>query len=612
MGDPTPPYRSPFPDRLSDFTADRRMLVLSAMAVVVGAVAALLAYALSWLVGTITNLVFFQRWDHHLVSPAGNHLGYWIVLVPVVGGLVIGVMARYGSEKIRGHGIPEALQSILVGGSKVEPKVTLLKPASAAISIGTGGPFGAEGPIIMTGGASGSLFAQFFELSAAERKILLVAGATAGMAATFGTPLAAILLGVELLLFEWKPRSLVPVGVACVVASVLRVPLLGAGPLFPLPDHEALPWWGLLVAAGIGIAGGLLSGLLTEMVYFFEDAFLKLPIHWMWWPAIGGLVIGLGGLVDPRALGVGYDVIGLLLAGKLVGIAMLSLLATKAIIWSFSLGSGTSGGVLAPLLMMGAALGALASGLIPIGTPGVWALIGMAAMMGGTMRVPFTGTFFALELTHEWSLALPLFVGCVSAYALTVLVLRRSILTEKVARAGHHVMREYIVDPLEMLRVGEVMTPEVQALPANMPVADAIDFFNDKEKVPGSRPRTHQGYPVVDAERRVVTMVTQGDVDRWMARGYPPGATLGDMRPPAGRVVSATPDEPANRAAERMAEARIGRLPVLHPETGVLLGIVSRSDLLEGRLRHLVEETNRERVLHTGVAVLRDRYMGKA
>jgi H+/Cl- antiporter ClcA/CBS domain-containing protein len=580
------------------------------MAVVVGAAAAVLAYALSWLIGTITNLVFFQRWDHHLVSPAGNHLGYWIVVVPVVGGLVVGFMARYGSEKIRGHGIPEALQSILVGGSKVEPKVTILKPLSAALSIGTGGPFGAEGPIIMTGGASGSLFAQFFALSAAERKILLVSGATAGMAATFGTPLAAVMLGVELLLFEWKPRSLVPVAVACVVAELLRVPLMGAGPLFPLPDAGALPWWTLLAAAGVGIAGGLLSGLLTEMVYFFEDSFLKLPLHWMWWPAIGGLVIGLGGLVEPRALGVGYDVIGLLLAGRLVGTAMLALLATKMVIWSFSLGSGTSGGVLAPLLMMGASLGALAAGIIPAGSPGVWALVGMAAMMGGTMRVPFTGTLFALELTHEWSLALPLFVACVSAYALTVLLLRRSILTEKVARAGHHVMREYVVDPLEMLRVGEVMTPEVQALPANMPIADAIDFFRGTEKEPGRRPRAHQGYPVVDADRRVVGMVTSGDVYRWMATGYPPGARLGDMRP--ARIVEAYPDEPASRAAGRMAEARVGRIPVVDRDSRQLAGIVSRSDLLEGRLRNLLEETNRERVLHTGVSVLRDRYFGKA
>ena len=260
-------------DVLADFSTDRRVLVLSGLAVGIGAAAALVAYALVWLIAVITNLAYYQRFSSHFVSPAGNHLGGWAVLVPMIGGLVIGLMARYGSEKIRGHGIPEALEAILIGRSRVEPKVAVLKPVSSALSIGTGGPFGAEGPIIMTGGAVGSLIAQLFHLSSAERKTLLVAGAAAGMAAIFATPMAAVLLAVELLLFEWKPRSFIPVAVAAVVAAVVRVPLLGAGPIFPVPGHAVLGAETLGFAVVVGLLAGVASGALTALVYACEDLF---------------------------------------------------------------------------------------------------------------------------------------------------------------------------------------------------------------------------------------------------------------------------------------------------------------------------------------------------
>ena len=451
---------------LGDFTATRRLIPISFVAVGIGILAAFVALALLQLIGLFTNLCFFQRWDTSLVAPAGHSLGFMVMLVPIAGGLVIGLLARFGSEKIRGHGIPEALESILIRGSRVEAKLAVLKPLSAAISIGTGGPFGAEGPIIMTGGAFGSLVAQRFHLTAAERKTLLVAGSAAGMAATFGTPLAATLLAVELLLFEWKPRSFVPVALACASAMAARHFLFDTGPLFPVDAPVAGDDIGVLlgcVAAGLG--AGLLSIAMTASVYFFEDLFHRLKLHWMWWPAIGGVAIGIGGLVEPRALGVGYDVIGGLLSGHFALVAIVTLVVTKWAIWAVSLGSGTSGGVLAPLLMLGASLGALMGAILPAAPTGFWPLVTMGAILGGTMRSPLTGILFAAEVSGDFNALLPLSVAVVIAHAVTVLTLKRSVLTEKVARRGYHVSREYEIDPLEVLFVREVMQPVTGELP---------------------------------------------------------------------------------------------------------------------------------------------------
>jgi len=379
---------------LGDFTTTWRVIPISLLAMVIGVVCAFVALALLRLIGLFTNLFYFGRWNTALVSPAGNHLGVYSVLVPIGGALVIGVMARYGSERIRGHGIPEAIESILLNGSRIEPKVALLKPISSAISIGSGGPFGAEGPIIMTGGAVGSMIAQLFHLTSAERMTLLVAGAAGGMSATFASPVAAVLLAVELLLFEWKPRSLIPVALASAMAAVVRI--LGFGPLFPVPAHPLfIGPVGLLGCVLVGLLAGVLSALLTVSVYAAEDAFQHLKIHWMWWPAIGGLAIGLGGLVFPQALGVGYDTIGALLQGSVTTRVILGVLLVKWFIWAVSLGSGTSGGVLAPLLMMGGALGGLEAMFLPNEGAGFWQLISMGAILGGTMRSPFTTIVFA-------------------------------------------------------------------------------------------------------------------------------------------------------------------------------------------------------------------------
>jgi chloride channel protein, CIC family len=575
--------------KLGDFTTTIRVLPISGLAIVIGLIGAVVALVLLRLIGFFTNLFYYQRISTTMVSPAGNHLGWWAVLVPVAGGLVIGLMARYGSERIRGHGIPEAIESILISGSKVHPKLAILKPLSAALSIGTGGPFGAEGPIIMTGGAFGSMIAQFFHLTSTERKTLLVAGAAAGMSATFAAPLSAILIAVELLLFEWKPRSLIPVALASATACAARRYLIGLGPLFPTPPHSVfIGPAGLMGCVICGLLAGLLSALLTGAVYAAEDAFAKLPIHWMWWPAIGGLVIGLGGLIFPQALGVGYDTIGTLLQGNGAIGLLLGVLLVKSTIWAVSLGSGTSGGVLAPLLMMGGALGGLEALFLPGAGPGFWPLVSMGAILAGTMRSPFTGIVFAIELTHDVNMMLPLIVAAVIAHTFTVLVLKRSILTEKVARRGFHLSREYSVDPLEVLFVREVMRTRVIAFEGSGTLDDARKMLKN-----GHPSRGQHLYPVIDADRRLSGVITRKD----LAKSSEDQTLMSDVA--RHDPVVAVADEPLRTVVYRMAETGYTRMPVVDSDDErKLVGMVSLEDLLSARARNLSEERSRERILH--------------
>jgi len=580
--------------KLGDFTTTWRVVPISLLATLIGVVCAFVALALLRLIGFFTNLFYFGRWNTTLVSPVGNHLGIYSVFVPIVGALIIGVMARYGSERIRGHGIPEAIESILLNGSRIEPKVAILKPLSSAISIGSGGPFGAEGPIIMTGGAVGSMIAQLFHLTSAERKTLLVAGAAGGMSATFAAPVAAVLLAVELLLFEWKPRSLIPVALASAMAAVVRRYILGFGPLFPVPVHPLfIGPKGLLGCALVGLLAGALSALLTLSVYAAEDAFQRLKIHWMWWPAIGGLAIGLGGLVFPQALGVGYDTIGALLQGSVTTKVILGVLLVKWFIWAVSLGSGTSGGVLAPLLMMGGALGGLEAMLLPNEGAGFWPLISMGAILGGTMRSPFTSIVFAFELTHDANVFLPLLVASVIAHGFTVLTLRRSILTEKVARRGYHLSREYAVDPLEILFVREVMRTKVAVLPA----ASTLGEIWRSLRMDREHRQEQRLLPVVNAEGQLVGVVTRGDITQRMAQNGDAAQVwpIGDLVRTS--AVEAYPDEPLRVIVYRMVEKGCTRMPVVEPATRKFLGLVSLNDLLKARSRHLEEESRRERSL---------------
>jgi chloride channel protein, CIC family len=572
--------------RLGDFSADWRLPLLTAMALIVGCGGAGSAWVLVKLIALVTNLAWFGRFSFATVSLAHAVASPWMVAVPALGGLVIGLMARFGSEKIRGHGIPEAIEAILIGGSRMDPKVAVLKPLSSAISIGTGGPFGAEGPIIMTGGAMGSLFAQCFHMSAAERKTLLVAGAAAGMTAIFGTPLAAVALAVELLLFEWKPRSFIPVVASCAVSIAVRPLLFPTIPLFPYSQIPHLPWWGLLACALVGLIGGLQSGLCTRLLYSAEDLFERLPIHWMWWPVIGGIFVGLGGLLQPRALGVGYDVIGDLVSGHFTSAqAVASLLAVKAVIWIIALASGTSGGVLAPLLILGGALGWIEGLWLPGGT-GLWAIIGMGAMMGGTMRAPLTGTLFAVELTGNVHLLVPLLVATTVAYAVTVLLLKRSILTEKISRRGQHITREYSIDPLQLARVADVMVKDVETLPASMTIEEAIAFFT-------SQTTRHRSYPVVDSQSRAVGMADRADVLRWMTEGAPEHRTLDDLVSDASQVVG-YPGEVVADLVNRMVANDVGRVPVVDPVTRHVVGLVARRDLMRVRAASRRQDFERE------------------
>jgi H+/Cl- antiporter ClcA len=579
---------------LGDFTTSRRVLRISLLAVVIGIVAAFIAFALLKLIALFTNIFFFQQLSFASVSPAGNQLGILIIVIPVIGGLVIGLMAKYGSDRIRGHGIPEAIEAILLGGSRVQPKIAILKPVSSAISIGSGGPFGAEGPIIMTGGAFGSMIAQFFHLTNTERKTLLVAGAAAGMSATFAAPVAAVLLAVELLLFEWKPRSLIPVALASAAAAAARRVVLEPGPLFPVPAHPSyIGVEALLACVVAGILAGILSLLLTRGVYAAEDAFARLPIHWMWWPAIGGLAIGIGGYIFPQALGVGYDVIGLLLQGDTALKLLIGILLVKSTIWAISLGSGTSGGVLAPLLMMGAALGGIEAYFLPNEGAGFWPLVSMGAILGGTMRSPLTGIVFAFELTHDINMFLPLLVAVTIAHGFTVLTLGRSILTEKISRRGFHMSREYSIDPLEITFTREVMRTDIIALPETLTLAELAML------IPADLgQRVQHMYPVVDDRDQFVGIVTRRDLRRSIQEESkrPSRRHLSDITKYKPTVAYA--DEPLRLIVERMAATGLTRFPVVdRDDPKSLVGSISLNNLLAARVIQHEAETRREQVL---------------
>ncbi|WP_413672004.1 chloride channel protein [Massilia cellulosiltytica] len=567
-----------------DFSGDASLLRIAALAAVIGALSTVAAHVLLTMIRFFTDLFFYGKFSFAELSPADNTLGPWVIGIPVIGGLIIGLIARYGTEAIRGHGIPEAIEAILFKRSAMSPKVAVLKPVSSGIAIGSGGPFGAEGPIIMTGGAIGSLIAQHFHLTSGERKSLLVAGAVAGMTAVFGTPVAAVLMAVELLLFELRPRSLLPVATACAVAGFLRPLAIGSGALFPVATAPVAPI-ALLSCLAAGIACGALAWLMSTALYRVEDGFHRLPIHWMWWPALGGLAVGIGGYFEPRALGVGYDVIGDLLHNHMVASAIVGLLAVKLVIWLIALGSGTSGGVLAPLLMLGAGLGALLGPYLPGAEPALWPLVFMAATLGGMMRAPVMAVVFAFELTHDANALLPLLAAAAGAYGFTVLTMGRSILTEKIARRGHHIYREYGIDPLERHSVAEVMSTDVHYIDADATISEVLAT----QFGPGQK---HRGFPVTRAGL-VVGMVARDTLD-----GHPPAMRVGDLfgaNPP----LVALPGETCRAVATRLAVHGIERLPVV-AQTGhaQLLGVVSRSDLIKASAT-LHDEEHERRTLRT-------------
>lgn len=589
--------------KLGDFTTSPAILKLVPLAVIIGLIGALVALILVWMIALITNLLYYQRIDLHLGSPRDNTLGVWSVAIPVAGGIIVGLMARYGSERIRGHGIPEAMETILVGGSKVEPKLTVLKPISSAVSIGTGGPFGAEGPIILTGGALGSVLAQFFNLSAIDRRCLLVAGAAAGMSGIFGTPIAAVLLGVELLVFEWKPRSMVLAAIASAVADAVRHWFVREGwmlrePLFPVPVSTLSGHLGagILDAFLMGLAGGLCAWILTKAVYTAEDVFKRLPMHWVWWPAIGGLIIGLGGLIEPRVLGVGYDTIADELAGSLTLFTLLSIFVVKLVVWAIGLGSGTSGGILAPILMMGAAVGGMLGTVIPGATPAEWAVLGMTAALSGVTRSPFTCIIFSIELTHDMNLFLPLLIAATVAHLISVLILKRSILTEKVARRGFHVLREYAIAPLDVVFAREVMTTRIITLHPEMTLAEAEQIL-----AASADRRFQRLLPVVDHAGNLVGAFPWQDIVERALHGKLDGKVGEEMKK---NVIVTYPDESLRRVADQMILHNVGVLPVVKREPpGRLCGIITQFNLLAAHQRLLLEERKREQIFRLPLPV---------
>jgi H+/Cl- antiporter ClcA/predicted transcriptional regulator len=577
-----------------DEAPNRRTLRISALAIVVAFLAGFAAQALTRLIGLITNLAFYGRWSTAFVSPAGNSLGAAVIVVPIVGALLVGLIARYGSAAIRGHGIPEAMEQVLLNESRIAPKVMFLKPLSAAIAIGTGGPFGAEGPIIATGGALGSVIGQLFHITADERKTLLAAGAAAGMAATFGSPVAAVLLAVELLLFEYRPRSLIPVSLAAATATAVRIAFVGSAPVFPMPNIVSPSGEALATYIALGAAIGVVAILVTRGLYAVEDAFERLPIHWMWWPALGAVVVGLVGWYAPRTLGVGYENIEQMVAGTIAGRALLVLVVLKLVSWLVALGSGTSGGTLAPLFTIGGGVGALAGGTLAQAFPSlgidprIAALVGMAALFAGASHAVLASVVFAFEITRQPLGLLPLLAGCSAAYLVSLLGMRHSIMTEKLARRGTRIRSEYAADFLEQVLVSEIASTEVVALAADEPVEEVRDRI--AARAPGSQ---HQGFPVVNGRGELVGVVTRRDL---LDLDIELTACVGELvRRPAVVIYD---DSSAREAADHMVHERVGRLPVVsRRDPRRVIGIVSRSDLLEAHERRLAARHRVERTI---------------
>ncbi len=573
------------------------MLLLSVLAVVVGTASAGLSWLLLRLIFLATNLFYFHRVRFTSVDPSTHTLGWTAVFLPVIGGLLVGVLARYGSDRIRGHGMPETIEAVLMRGAKISPKITLLRPVATAIAIGSGGPFGAEGPIIMTG-AAGSLMAQLWKMTDAERSVMLVAGAAAGMSATFLAPLAAILLAVELLLFEWRPRSLVPVAIASVTAAAVRRLLLGSDSVFTMtPMMGQLSPQALPAAVLAGLCAGLMALLLTRGVHFFEAMFEKLPIHWMWWPAIGGLGIGLGGLVYPQALGVGYPLIQKMLTGGVDGTTwgvVFGVLVVKSLMWTESLGSGTSGGILAPQLMIGGGVGVALAHFLPAMGPGAWPLVCMAAVLAGSIGAPLTAAVMAVELTRNSGLLLPLLLACVTAYGLSVLVQKRSILTERLAKRGYHLSREYGVDPLETVLVAQAMHTSVFALAHTATRRDAAEWLHKmEERGPEGWGHWQRLYPLLDDDGRIVSVLTRSQMVAAARQLDLDAALAGDGS--VGSVV-VSPGDTLRSVASLMAESKLTHYPVVNGD-GRFAGIMTIEDLLAGRSRQSLREGARERVL---------------
>ncbi len=571
-----------------------RSINIALISILLGIAGGFIAQILTRLIGLITNLCFYGRFSFQFSSPAQNQLGLWVILIPIGGAFLVGFMAKYGSAGIRGHGIPEAMEQILSNESRIQPRLTFLKPISAAISIGTGGPFGAEGPIIATGGALGSLIGQLLKTSADERKILLAAGAAAGMAATFGSPVSAVLLAVELLLFEFKPQSLIPVTLACVAATAVRIFFVGTTPIFALKDVSQPGSLALVVYLIMGLIVGVCSVYVTKAVYFVEDMFDKLPIHWMWWPAIGAVAVGIVGYFAPHTLGVGYDNIDHILNGSILGQTLIVLFVLKFVSWAISLGSGTSGGTLAPLFTIGGGLGALLGSITLSIFPhsGVdirmAALVGMAAMFAGSARALLTSMIFAFETTMQPYGLLPLLAGCSAAYLVSSLMMRNTIMTEKIVRRGVNVPSEYTADFLTQMLVKDYANKNIVTIAADDEISKVRHWLSS-----GEEGTLHHGYPVIDKYSKLVGVVTRRELE-----------DLNNDESKRIKDIIKTPltviynDNTIRQAADMMAYHKVSRLPVVeHGDNYKLIGLITHDDVLKARRIHIEKENLQKRYI---------------
>ena len=572
-----------------------RLGYISVLAAAVGLLAGVVAFALYNLIGLFTNLAFYHVWSFHFRSPAENQLGLWVIVIPVIGGIIVGFMAKYGSSKIKGHGIPEAMEAVLTSKSRIEAKVAILKPISAAIAIGTGGPFGAEGPIIQTGGALGSLIGQIVSTTAAERKVLLACGAGAGMAATFNTPIAGVILAIELLLFEFRGRSFIPLVIATTLATSFRQFLMGTGSMFHLLPMDfaiprALPYYLVL-----GIVCGAIAIAFTKSLYFVEDHFERLPVPELWHPAIGALALGIIGFFVPRVMGVGYDTLSDILNNNLTLKILLLVAVCKSLALLLSLGSGTSGGLLAPMFMSSAAMGGVfaigVNALVPSAhlSPGACALVAMAAVFGSASRATFTFIVFAFEIVRDYNAVLPLMLVSVIADAIAMRYLPNSIMTEKLARRGLDTHHEYEANALKQLKVAEVMARDVVTVEPGVTVIAVADRFS----IGDLKTSRHHALPIVDSAGRLQGLVTQGDLLRTLQ--VDPAGEMSVLDAGARSLIVTYPDERVFDAVTKMLDNNIGRLPVVdRADPQKMVGYINRANVMGSWRGHLHEESVRE------------------
>ena len=556
----------------------KRLLVISVLAVIIAVCISCIAKILVYLIDLITNISFYGKFSLAHSSPANNALGIWVIAIPVVGGLIVGLMALYGSKAIRGHGIPEAMEQILTNQSKIKPAITFLKPVSAAISIGTGGPFGAEGPIIATGGAFGSTLGQLLKITHNERKILLAAGATAGMSAIFNSPIAAIFLAIELLLFEFSPRSIIPVALACITGAAGHQFLFGDEAVFSMSKVIAPASNTALFAYSIiGIVIGFISIAVTKMVYLVEDGFEKLPIRWVWWPAIGGLAVGIAGYFSPHTLGVGYDNITNILSGNMAVYAVLSLCLLKFASWVIALGSGTSGGTLAPLLTIGGATGVLLGSLTNYVYPSsgvtipLAALVGMSAMFAGASRAFLTSIIFALETTLQTNALLPLLATSGAAYIVSFFLMENTIMTEKIARRGIKTPESYEPDILEKITAAQVMKENGIIVSEDNNIGEITNWLENE-------PDYKSNYFIVSDPGGCYKGIISAS--NLFSKHHNAATMVGTLikRQP----VSIKVDSSLRQAIELMAKENLDVLPVLAKESNNVSGILSYKDIISG------------------------------